>query len=115
LRRSAPSWYPARGEVVTVYWRDLLTGLREVSIAFDPITVPEPSPTLLHLVREQNLSPGWYLTRVTDHFLLLCCHGFGLACVHDNRRTGAVLTGQGIGRRKVTHLARLLGGPLLRI
>jgi hypothetical protein len=44
---------------------------------------------------------------VTGHFLLLALHGFGLAQVHDNRLSGAVLSAQTHGRCRVTHLARL--------
>jgi hypothetical protein len=50
---------------------------------------------------------------VTDHFLLLNCQGFGLATLHDNRHTAALLSGHTHGRRHVTHLARLPEGPQL--
>lgn len=115
LRRIAPDWYPQSGPIVTAYWRDLLAGLRESGVAFDPISLPDPRPTLLSLVRgPQAPDAGWYLVRVTDHFMLLRLHGFGLATLHDNRHTGAVLTAGTHGRRKVSHLVRLLGGPLVR-
>ena len=70
-----------------------------------------PRQSLLRFVRG-NLAPGWYLLRVTDHFLLLHHEGFGVATVHDNRHSGALLGAGTHGRRKVTHVARLLGGPL---
>ena len=113
LRGIAPAWYPAEGPIVTAYWRDLLAALDAQGIPHAPLPLPERRPSLLRLVRD-GLAPGWYLVRVTDHFLLLRSHGFGLGQLHDNRHTGALLTGRTHGRRKVTHAARLLGGPLLR-
>jgi hypothetical protein len=113
LRATAPAWYPESGPIVTAYWRDLLAALEAEGIPHAPAVLPDRRPSLLRLVRDLGLEPGWYLVRVTDHFLLLRSHGFGLAQIHDNRHTGALLTGRTHGRRKVTHLARLLGGPLL--
>jgi hypothetical protein len=120
LRRLAPGWYPQEGPVVTAYWRDLLAALRSAGVPLAPVAVPEHRgarrrrPTLLQLLRgEEAPEPGWYLVRVTDHFLLLRVHGFGLATLHDNRHTGALVTGHTHGRRAVTHMARLLGGPLV--
>jgi hypothetical protein len=112
LRGVAPAWYPAQGPIVTAYWRDLLAALEADGVPHAPLPLPERRPSLLRLVRD-GLASGWYLVRVTDHFLLLRSHGFGLAQLHDNRHTGALLTGRTHGRRKVTHAARLLGGPLL--
>ena len=60
-----------------------------------------------------GLAAGWYLVRVTGHFLLLRSQGFGFARLHDNRHTGAAPGARAHGRRKVTHAARLLGGPLV--
>jgi hypothetical protein len=113
LRRVAPACYPARAEVVTTYWRDLLAALARSGVPHDPVALPAAGTTLLRLVRGEALSPGWYLLRVTDHFLLLRQHGFGLARLHDNHHTGVVVSGRVHGRRKVTHAVRLLGGPLL--
>lgn len=112
LRGLAPAWYPEDGEIVTAYWRDLLAGLDAEGIAYEPVALPEQRPSLLKLVRD-GLAPGWYLVRVTDHFLLLRSHGFGLAQLHDNRHTGELVTARTHGRRKVTHVVRLLGGPLV--
>ena len=112
LRGVAPAWYPESGPIITAYWRDLLTALEAEGIPHVPLLLPERRPSLLRLVRD-GLDPGWYLLRVTDHFLLLRSHGFGLAQLHDNRHTGALLTARTHGRRKVTHAARLLGGPLV--
>lgn len=113
LRRIAPAWYPKDAPVVTAYWRDLLAGLAEDGLAFAPLALPMSRPTLLQLVRGEALEPGGcYLVRVTDHFLLLEAHGFGVARLYDNRHTGAVVTGNTHGRRKVTHIVRLLDGPL---
>ena len=113
LRAAAPEWYPAAGEVVTSYWRDLIAVLEGEGIGTAAVELPAPRPTLLRLVRGGLLDAGWYMLRVTDHFLLLRHHGFGLASLHDNRHTGAVVTGRTHGRRKVTHAVRLLGGPLV--
>ena len=111
LRAVAPSCYEPDGPIVTAYWRDLLGGLDHLSIAHATVALPERRQTLLATVR-QGLLVGWYLLRVTDHFLLLRSHGFGLATLHDNRHTGALVTGHTHGRRHVTHATRLLGGPL---
>lgn len=113
LRRVAPECYPARAEVVTTYWRDLLAALRRDAVPHAPLALPTPPPTLLGLVRSDALAPGWYLLRVTDHFLLLRQYGFGLGRLHDNHHTGVVVSGRAHGRRKVTHAVQLLGGPLL--
>ena len=112
LRAAAPGWYPAEGPIVTAYWRDLLATLASAGVAHAPHDLPEKRPTLLRLARE-GLAAGWYLLRVTDHFLLLRSQGFGFARLHDNHHTGAPLTARSHGRRKVTHAARLLGGPLV--
>jgi hypothetical protein len=112
LRNAAPDWYPAEGPIVTAYWRDLLSVLAAAGVPHAPHPLPERRPTLLRLVRD-GLAAGWYLLRVTDHFLLLRSQGFGFARLHDNHHTGAPLTARTHGRRKVTHAARLLGGPLL--
>jgi hypothetical protein len=112
LRGIAPGWYPAEGPVITAYWRDLLAVLDRLDVPHVKQALPEGRPTLLQLVRG-GLPAGWYLLRVTDHFLLLHCHGFGLATVHDNRLTAAPLCAKTHGRRKVTHLARLPEGPRL--
>lgn len=111
LRAVAPAWYPAEGPIVTAYWRDLLGALDLAGVAHAPVALPERRRSLLRFARE-DLAPGWYLVRVTDHFLLLRSHGFSLTTLHDNRHTGAVLSGRTHGRRHVTHAARLLGGPL---
>ena len=113
LRGIAPSWYPGTGPVVTAYWRDILGALEQLGVAHAPIPVPERRPSLLGLVRD-GLPAGWYLLRITDHFLLLNNGGFGLATLHDNRHTAAVLTARTHGRRRVTHIARLPQGPRFR-
>ncbi len=113
LRASAPAWYPERGPIVTAYWRDLLAALRHAGVEHEVLDAhpDQPRDSLLRFVRG-NLAPGWYLLRVTDHFLLLHHQGFGLAMVHDNRHSGALLGARTHGRRKVTHVARLVAGPL---
>ena len=114
LRAAAPDWYPAEGPIVTAYWRDLLSALAAAGVPHAPHGLPEKRPSLLRLVRDGGgLAAGWYLLRVTDHFLLLRSQGFGFALLHDNHHTGAPLTARSHGRRKVTHAAKLLGGPLL--
>ncbi len=111
LRSVAPAWYPAEGPIVTAYWRDLLGGLDLAGIPHAPVAMPERRQSLIRFVRG-GLEPGWYLVRITDHFLLLRSHGFGLATLHDNRHTGVLVTPKTHGLRHVTHAARLLGGPL---
>ncbi len=113
LRASAPAWYPESGPIVTAYWRDLLAALRQSGVEHEVLDPSSELPrnSLLRFVRG-NLAPGWYLLRVTDHFLLLHHEGFGVATVHDNRHSGALLGARTHGRRKVTHVARLVGGPL---
>lgn len=105
LRQVAPERYPDQAEIVTCYWRDMLAALQLAGLPPLWVQRPEPRPTLLGLAR--SLQPGFYLVRVTGHFLLLQLHGFGLAQVHDNRLSGAVLSVRTHGRCRVTHLARL--------
>jgi hypothetical protein len=112
LRGIAPGWYPAEGPVVTAYWRDLLAVLDQLDVPHVKHSLPDRRPSLLQLVRS-GLPRGWYLLRVTDHFLLLHSHGFGLATVHDNRHTATPLSARTHGRRKVTHIAWLPEGPRL--
>jgi hypothetical protein len=112
LRAAAPDWYPHEGPIVTAYWRDLLAALAAAGVPHAPHELPERRPTLLRLVRD-GLAAGWYLVRVTGHFLLIRSQGFGFARLHDNHHTGAALTARTHGRRKVTHVSRLLGGPLV--
>ncbi|EHM00237.1 hypothetical protein HMPREF9946_02698 [Acetobacteraceae bacterium AT-5844] len=110
LREVAPERYVNQPEIVTAYWRDVLGALSLCGVLADPIRVEKTAnrgPTLLSLVRNGGLEPGVYLVRITGHFLLLTLHGFGLAQVHDNRLSGAVLSGRTHGRCRVTHLARL--------
>jgi hypothetical protein len=112
LRAIAPDWYPAEGAVVTAYWRDLLAVLDQAGVPHLPVPLPDPRPSLFGLIRD-GLAEGWYLLRVTDHFLLLRSHGFGLATLHDNRHTATVVGHRSFGRRRVTHAARLPAGPAL--
>lgn len=114
LRAAAPPHYPATGEIVTAYWRDVVAALGAAGVRCTPRPIGETlgeavagRPTLLGLARRGGLEPGLYLVRVTGHFLLLRLHRFGLAQVHDNRHSGAVLTARTHGRCRVTHLARL--------
>ena len=111
LRSTAPAWYPVEGPIVTAYWRDLLGALAVDGIAHAAVALPEQRQSLIRFARD-GLAPGWYLVRITDHFLLLRSHGFGLATVHDNRHTGVLASARTHGRRHVTHAVRLLGGPL---
>ena len=72
LRCSAPAWYPEASPIVTAYWRDLLAALRRAEVEHEVLeaTPDLPRQSLLRFVRG-NLAAGWYLLRVTDHFLLL--------------------------------------------
>jgi hypothetical protein len=112
LRSIAPAWYPAEGPIVTAYWRDLLGALDMAGIGYAPVALPEKRQSLIRFARD-GLAEGWYLVRITDHFLLLRSHGFGLATLHDNRHTGVLVTKKTHGTRHVTHVVKLLGGPLL--
>ncbi|WP_159994739.1 hypothetical protein [Roseomonas sp. 18066] len=107
LRGVAPQRYAPEGDIVTAYWRDVVQALAELGVGAERLPLVAPRPTLLGLVRRGGLPPGLYLVRVTGHFLLLRLHGFGLAEVHDNRLSGAMLTARSHGRCRVTHLARL--------
>jgi hypothetical protein len=113
LRRVAPERYLTQPDIITAYWRDVLEALRHVGQPAEPLPVTrlrDRGPTLLGLVRHGELEPGLYLVRVTGHFLLLALRGFGLAQVHDNRLSGAVLSVRSHGLCRVTHLARLPRG-----
>ena len=110
LHRVAPERYVHQPEIVTAYWRDVRAALQLAGQPSLPLPLDTPGgrgPTLLSLARNGGLVPGLYLVRVTGHFLLLTLHGFGLAQVHDNRLSGAVLSVRTHGRCRVTHLARL--------
>jgi hypothetical protein len=117
IRRVAPDRYPVGEEIVTAYWRDLIAALALAEVPTEAVPPLAPgaarAPTLVGLARRGGLAPGWYLVRVAGHFLLLRLHGFGLARVFDNRLSGAVLTARTHGRCRVTHLARIAGGPLV--
>lgn len=111
LRAASPAHYPATGEIVTAYWRDVVAALGMAGVRCTPLPLSDlpfaGRPTLLGLARRGGLEPGLYLVRVTGHFLLLRLHGFGLAQLHDNRLSGAVLTARTHGRCRVSHVARL--------
>lgn len=111
LRAASPPHYPATGEIITAYWRDVVAALDMAGVRCSPLSLsgfPLPErPTLLGLARRGGLEPGLYLVRVTGHFLLLRLHGFGLAQVHDNRLSSAVLSTRTHGLCRVTHVARL--------
>ncbi len=119
LREIAPHWYPEDGPVVTAYWRDLLGALDRAGVPYAPFAPGQAGRTsLLRMLRRGGpegamLEPGWYLLRVTGHFLLLRSYGFGLGTVHDNRHSGVLVTHRAHGLRRVTHAARVLGGPCL--
>jgi hypothetical protein len=112
LRAVAPQRYAPEGEIVTAYWRDVVQALAELGVAAERLPLAVPRPTLLGLARRGGLPPGLYLVRVTGHFLLLRLQGFGLAEVHDNRLSGAVLSARTHGRCRVTHAARLAEAEL---
>ncbi|MCQ4162761.1 hypothetical protein NON00_22915 [Roseomonas sp. GC11] len=109
LRQVAPARYPAAGEIVTAYWRDVVAALGLAGVVARPVALPQARPTLITLAR-RHLEPGLHLVRVTGHFLLLRRHGFGLAEVEDNRLAGAVLSPRAHGLCRVTHAARLEAG-----
>lgn len=114
LRQVNPARYPTEAEIVTTYWRDLLEALRHTGTAWEAMDVQAGAargwPRLTGLIR-RGLEPGWYLLRVTDHFLLLHVRASGLALVHDNRHTAVPVALYAYGRRRVTHAVRLHGAP----
>lgn len=106
LRETRPAGYPENAEIVTAFWSDLLASL---AIAEVPAVVATVAgrPTLCQLAR--GLADGWWLVRVTNHFLLLRIAD-GAARVYDNRVHGAPLSARAHGRCRVTHLAALPAG-----
>lgn len=106
LRAARPDSYPAGREIVTAFWSDLMGSLAAACVAAEAAPVPG-RPTLCGLAR--GLADGWWLLRVTNHFLLLRISG-GAALVYDNRLHGAPLSARTHGRCRVTHLARLPDG-----
>jgi hypothetical protein len=113
LAAVAPERYAPGQEIVTSWWRDLVSALGKVGLAVQPHPVAG-QPTLCRVVRH-GLPEGWWLARVTDHFCLLhLARGSGgrmQARVFDNRLHAAPLGGRTHGRRRVTHLARLPPPP----
>jgi len=114
LRQVSPAHYPAGTEIVTSWWRDLVEALHRTGTACEPLDIPADTAwggtSLARLVR-RGLEPGWYLLRVTDHFLLLHVRLGGLALVHDNRHMAVPVSPLAFGRRRVTHAVRLHGAP----
>ncbi len=108
LARVAPDRYPRGHEVVTAWWRDLLSALDLAGVAAQPRPV-EGRPTLMQAVRG-GLPEGWWLARVTDHFCLVEVARGGVR-VFDNRLHGDALSGKAHGRRRLTHLARVPTPP----
>jgi hypothetical protein len=105
IRDAGGDRYPP-GEIVVSYWRDLLSALRAAGVAAEPLPLPSPAPTLIGLAR-RGLAAGWYLVRVTNHFLLLEVDDAGQARVHDNHVSGDPLDRRSHGLCRTTHLARL--------
>lgn len=106
LRQTAPDRYPQQGEIVTAYWRDILWVLAQDEVSY--LTVPVTGGRLCDMLR--SLASGWYLARVTDHFLLLR-QSQGRATFHDNWNSGTRVSPCNFGLHEVTHLAHLLDGP----
>jgi hypothetical protein len=108
LARVAPERYPPGREVVTAWWRDLLSALDLAGVSAEPRPV-DGRPTLSGAVRA-GLPEGWWLARVTDHFCLVEVARSGVR-VFDNRLHGVPLSSRSHGRRRLTHLARLPTPP----
>lgn len=106
LRAARPAGYPEDTEIVTALWSDLLASLAMAEVPAKGAAVTG-RPTLCQLAR--GLAEGWWLVRVTNHFLLLRSAG-GAARVYDNRLHGAPLSARAHGRCRVTHLACLPAG-----
>jgi hypothetical protein len=107
----------------TTWWHDLLTTARDLGAPTEPAfssgnpdgRLPRvlASATLAGLVT-RHLAPGWYLVRVTNHFVLLRVAGLRQAWLYDNVST-AVPSGTRAfgGRKRVSHVVRITGGPLV--
>ncbi len=112
LRSICPERYPAGRELVTAWWRDLVAALETSGLRTAPVAIGSGQRrgglTLAGLCR-RGLAPGWYLLRVTDHFLLLQITATGLALLHDNRHTAALPQTGSFARRLVTHAVRVEG------
>lgn len=106
LQSARPGHYPDGEEIVTAFWSDLLLSLDLARVAAEALPVAG-RPTLCALAR--GLANGWWLLRVTNHFLLLHVED-GAARVFDNRLHGAPLSARSHGRCRVTHLAWLPDG-----
>ncbi len=105
----SPDRYPPGQEIVTAWWSDLVMALHRAGVPTEAGPMPG-RPTLCQAAR--RLSPGWWMLRVTGHFLLLHVTAAG-AHVFDNRLHGEKLSVKTHGRRRVTHAARLAEGPRL--
>ena len=117
LHAVCPERYPEPDGVVAAWWRDLVEALRRHGLAGAPLEIEAGRPCLLGLAG-RRLEPGWYLVRVTDHFLLLHLRQRGrgrrgLAVVHDNTHTAVPLSPRVFGLRRVTHALRLADGHAL--
>ena len=106
LRAARPDGYPDDGEIVTAYWSDLLACLAGADVPAETAPVAG-RPTLCQLAR--GLGKGWWMVRVTNHFLLLQVTD-GTTRVYDNRLHSEPLSARAHGRCRVTHLARLPTG-----
>jgi hypothetical protein len=113
---------PGRRLTIT-YWPDLvLAAARALSGSADPLRDVQvfqarrgrlTYPTLTGFAREQRQAgPGWFLVRVTGHFIVLHVRARGEALVFDNAATGKPVSACG-ARKRVTHAARVLAGPLV--
>lgn len=130
--RMAKAWCPrrrrqaGRPRLTTTWWDDLIAVCRERGAAMTPTSIDAarddgailyalPRATLAGIVG--RLSTGWYLARVTNHFLLLRVERGRGAWLFDN----VTLTRAGVpagirafgGRRRITHLMQITSGPLL--
>jgi hypothetical protein len=115
LRSIAPDRYPEGAELATAWWRDLVAALSAdaVPMRMMPELPEKARPTLCAYAR--GLAPGWYLVRVSGHFLLLQVPppgGGRQPLVFDNRHDGVPPgSGRAHGRRRVTHAVMLPEGP----
>jgi hypothetical protein len=106
----------------TTWWDDLRTTARDLGAPTEPaFSSGQPDGRLPDYLRRatlagivQRLEPGWYLVRVTNHFVLLRVAGQRQAWLYDNVST-AVPSGTRAfqGRKRVSHVVRITGGPLL--
>jgi hypothetical protein len=118
-RQTGRAYRPGR-RLTTTYWPDLLLATARAlpsvpggAYGGDPVAPQLFTPqTLAAFAR--IATPGLWLLRVTGHFLVLWKPVQGVPQLFDNALTREPLnTRRARPRRRVTHAARILTGPML--